>query len=271
LVHKSRWNSVKLAYLFCRYYPLFVYPVYMWVWLGDHAFEFCSKISHPLYAFVVPFQLSAQAVILIRAHAFTGRNTLTLIFLSSCYLALFAAEIWLFSGKLTVASPLFLLLGKSGCFADDPRLKEAGASFATANRTALVLLGAFFLDLITMALVIVHCIRIRSTQGRLGRAFLRQGLGAFVAMSVLNLLSASFYLLPSIELNGIGIPITMICPNVIACRLILKLRRRVLPTASVELDVQSRLVRGAVDAMDLQESIEHEFHVEELTRTWTID
>jgi hypothetical protein len=54
-IHQARWTSAKVAYLCCRYYPLLVYPLYMWAWLGNHPAKLCIESAHPLYSFLVPF------------------------------------------------------------------------------------------------------------------------------------------------------------------------------------------------------------------------
>jgi len=249
LIHQARWTSVKAAYLFCRYYPLLVFPVYMWAWLGDHTEEVCDKIIHPLYAFLVPFHLCPQAVILMRTYAFTGRSKYVLAMLLSAYLAFFSAYTWLFGSQFIVIKDLYLLFGNSACFANDKHAED-GQAFSSKRgvRTGLVTLGSFLLDVLMMGVIFVHCLRIRSTQGSLGRTFLKQGLGVFVVMSALNLLVASIYLGQNRQFDGVGIPFLMVLSPILVCRLVLKLRRTVSPSETEELRQQSCLVREAFEA-----------------------
>jgi hypothetical protein len=53
-IHRSKWNSVKFAYLFCRYYPLAVAPFLFWGLLGNHNKSVCQLYYHALYACVMP-------------------------------------------------------------------------------------------------------------------------------------------------------------------------------------------------------------------------
>jgi len=246
LIHQARWTSVKIAYLFCRYYPLLVFPVYMWAWLGNHSSELCQKLVHPLYAFLVPFHLCPQAVILMRAYAFTGRSKLVLAILLPAYLAVLVAYSWLLGSQFVYIKDLYFLFGTSACFANDKHAED-GPTFAytPATRSGLVVLGGFLLDALMMSVVILHCIRIRSTQGSLGRTFLKQGAGVFVVMSGVNLLVAFIYLGRNRQFDGVGTPFLMILSPVLACRLVLMLRRTVSPSETEELRRQSGLVREA--------------------------
>lgn len=251
LIHCARWTSIKIAYLICRYYPLFAYPILMWFWLGDHDETFCRSLVHPVYALLVPFQMAAQAVMLMRAYAFTGRNKVVLVVLCVCYLALFAAEMWLFTVHFTLVGTLFLILGKSGCFANDSEAETGGMVHNIPSTwTGVVILSAFCLDFLAMALVFLHCIRIRSTQGPLGKTFLKQGLGAFAVMSGLNLMVASIYIGRNRLYDGFGLPMLLVVPDILACRLILLLRAKVLPTERKRLQEQSRVVRECLAASE---------------------
>ncbi|KAF7422388.1 hypothetical protein PC9H_010544 [Pleurotus ostreatus] len=136
-------------------------------------------------------------VMLIRTYAFTGRKLRVLIMLTACYLAVVASELWLFSTRFVFPQEIHVALGYTGCFGNDAGA-QSGSLFDTKRRVALqsgcVLLGIFLLDAIMTATIIFHCIRIRSTQGALGKAFIAQGLVAFLAMSSVNLPGAIIYL-----------------------------------------------------------------------------
>jgi hypothetical protein len=45
---------VKIAYLFCRYYPLAVSPFHIWGLIGDHDVRVCEVSYHALYACMMP-------------------------------------------------------------------------------------------------------------------------------------------------------------------------------------------------------------------------
>ncbi|KAJ8515366.1 hypothetical protein ONZ45_g7200 [Pleurotus djamor] len=256
LIHQAHWSSMKIAYMICRYVPLLTCPVYLWAWLRDHPPELCAKVVHPLYGFLTCYQLSAQGVMLIRTYAFTGRKLSVLLMLLACYLAVMGTEIWLFSSRFVFPEELYVAFGTSGCFANDAGA-QSGSLFdphRVAIQSGCVLLGIFLLDVIMTATIIVHCIRIRSTQGALGKAFLAQGLVAFLVMSAVNLPSAVLYLRGDRLYNGLGLPYLFLS-DVMACRLILLLRRKVTPTESDLLDEQSRIVREALAVDESAESL----------------
>ncbi|KAF8644415.1 hypothetical protein AX16_008475 [Volvariella volvacea WC 439] len=269
-IHKARWTSIKIAYLICRYYPILAFPFYLWAWLGDYPRETCEKVVHPLYGMMVVFSLSAQVVILIRSWAFAGRNPIILGMLVTCFIILAGAEIWLFGTNFVVVKELYLLLGDSACFANDGLAQAGGpyeylSAFPTAvsspvsdsprdddvDSLQIIMLGAFFFDLLMMLIVIVYCIRIRSVRGRLGKTFLFQGFSGFVVISSLNLMTACLYFSPNRQWDGLGLPIIAILPDVIACRLILALRKRVNPTASAVERKHSKVVRDAFQSLEL--------------------
>ncbi|KAL0581149.1 hypothetical protein V5O48_000839 [Marasmius crinis-equi] len=167
----------------------------------------------------------------------------------------------------TVVPIVYAIYGNTGCFATD----SDAMAFGTASiRPGVVMVNiaflplvpllsliqhqpvhqivAFLMDLLMMTIIAVeqHSFRIRSTQGRLGRLFIFQGFAVFTLMSALNLGIACNYLSTSREFNGTLMPIIMTLSNVLACRLTLSLRKRVLPTETYELRRQSRVVREAL-------------------------
>ncbi|THH15857.1 hypothetical protein EW146_g4702 [Bondarzewia mesenterica] len=194
LIHQARWTSVKVAYLFCRYYPLLLSPLHIWGWMYDHDFSICKRVITPLYICLIPLQISAQVVLMLRAYAFTGRRLAILVLLYVGLAAVLAVEIWVFTANLT---QLFDLIGSSGCFpttdVGNLSLKLKTAPKYGAVHLGLVFLVSFCFDLFSMSIIMIHCLWNRSTQGSLGRTFLKQGLAVFVAMSVLNIFSAGMY------------------------------------------------------------------------------
>jgi len=98
------------------------------------------------------------------------------------------------------------------------------------------------------AIVFIHCIRHRTTWGPLGQAFLRQGLVAYVMVSSLDLIGAVVLLMPDKQKNGIAVLRT---PTncVIACRLILMFRRRADPTATTQLQNESKNAQDQIDQL----------------------
>ena len=50
----SPWTPVKVAYIFCRYYPLAFAPFHLWDLLGDHDQHVCELYYHAVYACMIP-------------------------------------------------------------------------------------------------------------------------------------------------------------------------------------------------------------------------
>ncbi|KAJ3515230.1 hypothetical protein NLJ89_g1894 [Agrocybe chaxingu] len=50
LIHRARWTWIKTLYLLCRYYPLILWMVVMWAYVGNHSYAFAvaAPISPPL-------------------------------------------------------------------------------------------------------------------------------------------------------------------------------------------------------------------------------
>ncbi|KAH7912559.1 hypothetical protein BJ138DRAFT_779044 [Hygrophoropsis aurantiaca] len=241
LIHQTPWSSVKVTYLVCRYYPLLLFPFQLWGWMGDHVLRVCQRVIHPLFATLVPLQLSAQAVILTRAYVFTGRKKRVLVAFALGYLTLLGSEIWIFGFDFSLIPPADSrrIIGNTGCFGNDSIANRGGPD----TRPALLFLFTFILDAIAMSLVLFHARRVRAVDGKLGRYFVFQGLLNFSLMSILNLFTASFYFMPEVTLNGHGLPFSLILSDVFACRLILDLRRSAASTETMDLEEQSRIVR----------------------------
>jgi len=247
-IHKARMTSVKVAYLFCRYYPLLFYPVYTWAWAGNHSIPVCTKVVKPLYILHIFFLMSAQVVFVIRTYAFAGRNKFILAFLVACWMAILGSLLWAMSTQWFFVPDWHLLFGDSGCFAiNDPSLGKSRISFEhhSFDSNAAVALATLLFDSLMTAIVVIHFIRFRTTWGRgsLAKAFFVQGLIAYVMLLGLNLLQVASFFSPGNLFDGLAILYNP-TSDIIACRLILALRRRADPTATTQIRNMSHLVRG---------------------------
>jgi hypothetical protein len=128
LIYPARWNVVKCAYYFCRYYPMVIAPFHFWGFLSDHGQLVCQSYYHALYACTIPSILSAQFILMLRTYAFSGRKRTVLAALSITLLTLVGATIWVMSEHL--ALPLLFIIEPTGCFAisDLPTLDLAPAA-----------------------------------------------------------------------------------------------------------------------------------------------
>ncbi|KAJ6561110.1 hypothetical protein DFH09DRAFT_503168 [Mycena vulgaris] len=187
LIHSSKWNSIKLSYLICRYYALFAWPLVLFAYVGNHTPQTCAKWMYPVNIVLLPMQFFARGVMLMRAYAFTGRN------------------------------------------------KSASV----------------FMDFVSLSVIVIDCVQRRSMRGSLGRTFLGQGLFAFAVVFIVHFLSLGTYYNPHAFHNGVGLPYILIISNIMACRLILDLRRKAVPTETELLRQHSLLIENALANNDL--------------------
>jgi len=252
-VHKGRWTTVKLAYLFCRYYPLFVFPLYIWAFVGDHTISTCNKVTRPLYGFMSLFMMSAHVVFVIRTYAFAGRNKFILAFLIACWMGLFIFVTWILSTKYKFILAWHEVAGDSACFGGDI---SRAAKFVPDNTnwtwTALYSVSTTVFDSLMTAIIFFHCLRFRSTWGPLGRVIISQGLLAYIMLTVVNIAITVTYRTPDPKWDGIGF-LSLIIPEVLACRLILMLRRGAYQTATIDDKKQSKIIRDAMVRLEAAE------------------
>jgi len=254
-VHKGRWTTVKLAYLFCRYYPLFVFPLYIWAFVGDHTISTCNKVTRPLYGLMSLFMMSAHVVFVIRTYAFAGRNRFILAFLIACWMGLFIFVTWILSTKYKFILAWHEVVGDSACFGGDiSRAAKFVPDNTTWTWTQLYSVSTTVFDSLMTAIIFMHCLRFRSTWGPLGRVIISQGLLAYIMLTVVNIAITVTYRSPDPKWDGIGF-LSLIIPEVLACRLILMLRRGADRTATIDDKRQLKIVRDAMVRLEAAEDI----------------
>ncbi|GLB41573.1 hypothetical protein LshimejAT787_1001730 [Lyophyllum shimeji] len=240
LVHHSRWSSVKIAYLLCRYYPLFIWPLVMFAYIGDHTWAVCRRLTAPVHVLLAPCQVFPQAVMLMRAYAFCGRNKHVLALLLTCYAGLVAVVIWSFCTHIMILPRIvFSFLGNTGCY---PYYGKGYMGF----RVGYSMLAATLMDMISLLCVLVRCALNKSRQISLARYFIKQGLFSFCLVVAVNVSAAGVFFDQDSPHNGLGLPFILVVSNLIACRIILDLRRKVRPTDSEIAMQHSRIVRDGL-------------------------
>jgi len=255
-IHKAPWTSVKVAYLLCRYYPLIFFPVYTWSIVGEHTLATCLQVTKPIHITMALFMLIAQAVFIIRTYAFTGRNKFTLAFLVGCWISLCTTLLWILVTKYSVINEsIFKLDGTFACALQSHNVSPKYGFNGQLDRVrslrplGMFIFATFLFDSVMTLLVFTHAIRRRTLALPLGKAFIAQGLMAYVMLSALDLSITIVFLLPYRENDGVVI----MRPDtgcIIACRLILMLRRRVDPTADTQVRRQSEIVRDAIGRIE---------------------
>jgi len=267
LIFPAPWNVVKVAYLFCRYYPLAIAPFHSWGLIGDHEQHLCESYYHVLYLCPMPAILSSQFILMLRTYAFSGRKKYVLAILSIAFFGLAGVIIWVTSKELYL-SPLFILGNPSGCFA----VSEPSSASELLVAAASVLDGAggairispigyhvgfisiltTFFDCMNMFIVILHCVSYGAL-GPLGQSFLTQGLFVYVVMTVLNGLTIATYFDSSLVWNGYGstTSIAYLLPSALACRLVLMLRRKASPTQTELRLEHSQMINEALEMVEV--------------------
>ncbi|KAF5361776.1 hypothetical protein D9756_002168 [Leucocoprinus leucothites] len=214
LIHQSpRVSLINVSYLFCRYYPAALWIAIMWGIVGDHPVDVCLKATKPINAFLTPCQFISQGVMLMRAYAFTSRNPRVLLLLCSSYAVVVGVNIWAFCVSIEIPVKLYLVLGQTGCFSN-----YGDGVMGVRIGYTIGKIAAILMDLISLSVVLVHCYKTRVREVSLARYFVSQGLAAFAFVCVINSFCAIMYFKPPSFTSGIGLPLILVLPNLVACR-----------------------------------------------------
>ncbi|PPQ75111.1 hypothetical protein CVT24_010066 [Panaeolus cyanescens] len=214
LIYKARWTSIKTLYLLCRYYPLILWPIVMWAYVGNHDADTCYRVAHPVHALLAPCQFFSQAVMMMRAYAFSGRSKKILVLLGFCYLCLLGTDIWVFCTQVDVPPrDFYLVQGGSGCFpnyGDGFMALRIGWHNKSQPRSQL---AAILMDLVSLVVVVIQCQRMRGRDVSLGTYFVNQGLSAFIFVALVNIGAAIAFFRPPRFHTGIGLPLILVVSN----------------------------------------------------------
>ncbi|KAJ7230641.1 hypothetical protein GGX14DRAFT_344125 [Mycena pura] len=267
LIHPSKWNSIKLAYFLCRYYPLGLCPLVIFAYVPNHTAQTCDTLTPLISGLILPLAPnSILGVMLMRAYAFTGRSGRVLILLLGFYVAVVGINVSFFCVAVPIIPKFtYEVLGGTGCFPD--YLQQHSGTRLVLSKTA-----SSVMDLVSLIIIAIHCLRTQSTRGSLGRIFIRQGLGAFALVLAVHCLALGIYFkyyIPPLNHNGVGLPYMMFVPNLTACRVILDLRRKALPTDTQILRRHSALIDEALALASIDlwviDEIEYPRHREWIT------
>ncbi|KAF7770286.1 hypothetical protein Agabi119p4_6260 [Agaricus bisporus var. burnettii] len=244
LIYKARVSFINVCYILCRYYTAAAWIILMWCYVGDHPKELCTRVVRPVHAILAPCQFTSQGVMLMRAYAFTSRSRQVLLILGLCYLFLVGFNIGVFCAPVDILEELYTVLGSTGCFPD------FGDGFM-GRRVGYSIFASTLMDFISLLVVSIQCYRTQARDVSLGRYVENQGLLGFALVCIINLTCTVIYFQLS---DGTGLPMTLVLPNLVACRLILQLRQRCQPLTETELDARnSRIVRDAFDRLQVYE------------------
>ncbi|TFK66516.1 hypothetical protein BDN72DRAFT_859854 [Pluteus cervinus] len=218
LIYLGPWTCIKILYLICRWYPIVFGPVLLWAWVSEEIDRnTCSKVIVALYAATIPLQIFPQAIFVWRAVAFSQiqkKNRGILVLLTIVYLA------YAFTGTAFMQLSIHLATAS-------PVIETEG----------WLRLGQ-------------HCIKEKTTGGTLGKVFIIEGSLVFVGMSVNNIMAAVLYLRPHELFSGYMLPVILLTSNVLACSLILSLRRQAAPTDDILEQEHSLMVDRACAGLE---------------------
>ncbi|KAH7102969.1 hypothetical protein BKA62DRAFT_698165 [Auriculariales sp. MPI-PUGE-AT-0066] len=212
LTQGGSWRG-KLAYLFCRYYPLLTYPITMWIQMNDHNPELCSHIfSVPMFLIILNLA-GAASILILRIYAFTGGKISVVWFLCACLAAVATFQAYVAGAKSSLI-PLPI-----GCYpVDNGPLKYLSGYFLSALLFDCVVTGTF----ITFTITKMHTSF--SSMTDFTKMFIREGAIYFLAISAINIINAYFNYQPNILMATVNVPMSLLLPNVLACRLVINLR-----------------------------------------------
>ncbi|KAF8647722.1 hypothetical protein AX16_006557 [Volvariella volvacea WC 439] len=237
LMRGQRWSVMLAAYLWCRFYPLLVIPIIMVAYIRNYPAGHCGGLIIATNVLSIPFHLVPQAVMAMRAYAFTRRKGVFLVILLIFFAILAAIDIWTFSSHITPLPPSYYAWagpGGTGCFPDhgtgamhvriglvkvsnSPFLEGVTSSDPVIS-TCLAQLAEVTMDLVSFAVVVYYCRTLyRGTKG-LATYFTKQGLMYFVSMFAINSACAIVYYQPNTMYDRIFLPFVLVIPSNIACR-----------------------------------------------------
>ncbi|KAI0300327.1 hypothetical protein BC826DRAFT_671829 [Russula brevipes] len=249
-IYPAPWNTGKIAYLFCRYYPLAISPYFFWGFILDQEKSVCQLHHHALYACLMPLTLSAQLILMLRSYAFSGRKRPILVILSISFCSIVGFVVWVVSKQLSLTA-LFMIRERTGCFATSNQPSSGLVKAVGAYQLGVISLLTAVFDCVNMFVVIRHCVRERSTLGPLGQSFLKQGVLVYVIMTALNALTIGTYFTSHLLVQGLGSWFAYILPSALSCRLVLMLRRKAAPTETELHNQYSNMIDEALEMSDI--------------------
>ncbi|KAF8349031.1 hypothetical protein F5887DRAFT_1071194 [Amanita rubescens] len=198
----------------------------------------------------------------LRSWAFAGRKTFVAAVLGCLYLAFAGTEIWVVAtdAQQRDSGTIYPYTKNLGCFRS-----KVEDDLEIATKTSVLFIAASAIDLCCIIITWLHCLKIRSTQGSLGRIFLVQGAPASLltcseycldqrrvlrlslarndtcnlggdgdqVASIMRYGILSYILVSqraAIFSGGFLLPVPLVLCNMVACRLVLHVRRRANPT-----------------------------------------
>ncbi|KZV83461.1 hypothetical protein EXIGLDRAFT_842940 [Exidia glandulosa HHB12029] len=237
LVFTEGVSRAKVAYAFCRYWPILTYPVILWVQGIDHDRSVCEKIFRIPMLIAIPnvsswhfpstFRgseadvnrattkfASAASILILRIYAFTGANRFVALFLMATFLGVIGYQAW-----VGAVEAVLIPMG-NGCYPVNGSNEKWLSGYFIA---------ALLWDCIATLVFLVYALKMKmkwADTSKMTRIFIREGAGYFLAISIINIINGAFNLGPTVLMSGTMVPMGMLLPNILACRLVINLRRK---------------------------------------------
>jgi len=189
--------------------------------MENHSEATCWKIFRSPTALAMWNQLWAEGILLIRTYAFLGNRMWVVIFLGTLLCGVVGYQLYVDVAQMTLLP--FLDPANGGpCF---PTVKYAGSPHIMA-----FFLAALIFDTIVTCMTLHRAWQLRRAGGGRGspllKTFVQEGIWYFLLISAANLANAIFYWQPNGVMSALLIPLSVIFPDIVVCRMILSLRSR---------------------------------------------
>ncbi|EJD49488.1 hypothetical protein AURDEDRAFT_161594 [Auricularia subglabra TFB-10046 SS5] len=200
----SKLSFAKVVYLLSRYYPLATYPISMWVQIQDHNRTLCEKIYNLPMFLVIPNQVFAEFILILRTYAFTGGNRPLFVILCASLAAVAIYQAWV------GATQSALIPFGNGCFPVDKG--------AARHLSGFFLSTLLFDSLITLVFVI-YAIRVISFKSGvtnpITKLFIREGFAYFLCISAVNIANGVLNFQPNGAMATVNVPMSLVLPSVL--------------------------------------------------------
>ncbi|KAF9035271.1 hypothetical protein BJ165DRAFT_1409636 [Panaeolus papilionaceus] len=251
-VYRSRWTSIKVAYLFCRYFPLISWSIITFSYVLDHDVSNCRGLVIFQHLAYVILHFCPQFVLMIRAWAFSGQTKGVFVLLSLSLVAYLGIELWAYCSDMRVNRLVFQVFERTGCFR---RYDFSKRKFGTSS---------IFLDITAGAVMTFYWWKTApSPEGNVWQHLLTLKFNLTVATKgvvffgfmLLSNISSTLLLMNSFKgFDGIPFMTTLLIPNMLACRFILQLRKTAAPNQIEQLHKISKQIGRAFPDAGLVET-----------------
>jgi len=234
LVYKSRWNTIKVLYLLCRFMPLVLWLVVVFMLVTGRSPINCTSWVYAQSWIMMTLQFVPECLLLYRAWAFCGqKKPLTWLFCMG-FTSYVAVLFWGYSSIMKLNTGA----NKESRIACIISLSNARHAIGCA------LFAAVVLDVMVVTAMICHYSCNRLVQGSFSKLCFFQVIVYICLMAIAHSFSIYSFLGKPDAANP-SYNLTLVLANLLTCRFILDLRREVNPNTIQILEKISLAVRDA--------------------------